>query len=47
MALKRIGDLESGDIIRGLNGQPVKAQPFEEHIPDSMYELELTVLKKQ
>jgi hypothetical protein len=41
MALKRIGDLEPGDIIRGLNGQPVKAQPFEEHIPDSMYELEL------
>lgn len=42
MVLKRMGDLVAGDIVVGRDGQPVViTEAFEEHIPETMYELEL------
>lgn len=40
--LKRFGDLVPGDVIRGADGREVKiVAAHDEHIPDTMYELEL------
>lgn len=42
MSMKKFGDLEVGDVIRGADNQDVEVvQVYDEHIPEKMYEIEL------
>ena len=38
--LKRFGDLEPGDVVKDANGEVTVLEAYDEHIPETMYEIE-------